>query len=115
MLVKSALLNLEVQQFFASRLPFVLLSVCLCRALIPSLTRSVITSVNVFPLRAHVPVDFKSFRCLQVTCHDFLVFCLAIMEFETLFLVLLGSFIPHILLVFYQFNKHQIFSNIPFF
>lgn len=42
MLVTSALLNLKVQQFFASCRPLVLFSACLCPTLLLSLTRSVI-------------------------------------------------------------------------
>lgn len=59
MLVKSALLNLEVQKFFASCLPLVLFSVCLSFS--PSFTHSLCHTLyyNVFPFSAHGPVDFK--------------------------------------------------------
>lgn len=60
MLVKSALLNLEAQQFFASTLPLVLLSAVL--SFLPSLAHSHCHSALLLPffhLTALVPVDFK--------------------------------------------------------
>lgn len=119
MLVKSALLNLEVQQLFAplpsSCPPFRLPLTCS-----HSFTHSLCHThlLMSFLLRAHVPVDFKSFRCFPVACHHFLVFLPSNAlnrELETLSCIHSVFLHPRILLVFYQFYKTSDFLKHAFF
>ncbi len=105
MLVKSALLNLEVQQFFAFCLPLVLFPVCLCRSLLPSLARSVIHSINVFFffLSVLICLSTSKFRMFSSHLSRFLGFLPgdALNVELKLCLAHLSFLYPHVLLVFY--------------
>lgn len=99
MLVKSALLNLEVQRCFARCLPS-------CPPLLPSLARPGIHSLNVSSSQRSYARRLQSFRRFSPfpLSSDFSwLFCLSCTCFS------LGLFYPHFLFAFHQFHKHRIF------
>lgn len=96
MLVKSALLNLEVQRCFAPCLPS-------CPPLLPSLARPGIHSLNVSSSQRSYARRLQSFSPFPLSSDFSWLFCLSCTCFS------LGLFYPHFLFAFHQFHKHRIF------